>query len=104
MREIPVIAVINCTGPNCDLTRVADSLLSELVERGRIRADACRLRLDVDADARLISREGAANPDLYAVGPITRGAFWEITSAPDIRVQAAHCAATLLQLTRALAH
>jgi uncharacterized NAD(P)/FAD-binding protein YdhS len=25
--------------------------------------------------------------DLYAVGPLTRGAFWEITAVPDIRHQ-----------------
>ena len=100
-RAKPVVAVINCTGPNGDLTRVGDPLLSQLVEQGLIRADACRLGLDVGADGRLISRDGVANPDLYAVGPVTRGAFWEITSVPDIRVQAAQCAAAILDRVRA---
>ena len=29
-----------------------------------------------------------ANPakDLFAIGPITRGTFWEITAVPDIRI------------------
>ena len=49
-----------------------------------------------------IAAAGAANPKLCAVGPITRGAFWEITSVPDILVQAAQCAATVLQLTNAI--
>ena len=31
-------------------------------------------------------------PGLFAVGPLTRGAFWEITSVPDIRSQAAGAA------------
>ncbi len=100
-REITAVGVINCTGPNGDLTRVADPLLSGLATSGRIRADACRLGLDVGADGRLITREGAANLNLYAVGPTTRGAFWEITSVPDIRVQAAQCAAAILQRARA---
>ena len=35
---------------------------------------------------------GQAQDDLYAVGPMTRGAFWEVTSVPDIRIQAAEVA------------
>jgi uncharacterized NAD(P)/FAD-binding protein YdhS len=37
-----------------------------------------------------------ASPRLYAVGPPTRGAFWEITAVPDIRRQCAEVAATML--------
>ena len=99
-REVTAVGVINCTGPNGDLTRVDDPLLSGLAERGLIRADACRLGLDVGADGRLIGADGSASLDLYAVGPTTRGAFWEITSVPDIRVQAAQCAAAILQRAR----
>ena len=95
-RTMSAVGVVNCTGPNGDLTRVGDPLLSRLADDGLIRADACRLGLDVGADGRLIGRDGAANLDLYAVGPITRGAFWEITSVPDIRIQAAQCAAAIL--------
>jgi uncharacterized NAD(P)/FAD-binding protein YdhS len=100
-RLVRAVAVVNCTGPNGDLTRVDDPLLSGLAERGLIRADACRLGLDVGADGRLVGRDGAADHALYAVGPTTRGAFWEITSVPDIRVQAAQCAAAILQRVRA---
>jgi uncharacterized NAD(P)/FAD-binding protein YdhS len=83
-----VAGVVNCTGPNGDLTRAADPLLAGLAQDGLVRADACRLGLDVDVDGRLLSRDGAPHPSLFAVGPVTRGAFWEITSVPDIRVQA----------------
>ena len=101
LQELDAAAVVNCTGPSGDLTRVDDPLLRGLADEGLIRADACRLGLDVGADGRLIATDGSANLDLYAVGPITRGAFWEITSAPDIRVQAAQCAQAILQRTRA---
>lgn len=40
--------------------------------------------------------KGAVSRSLYAVGPLTRGAFWEITAVPDIRGQAAAVAAELL--------
>ncbi len=96
-RTLRAAAVINCTGPNGDLARVRDPLLGGLAEAGLLRADACRLGLDVDAAGRLIGRDGRAHPTLLGVGPLTRGAFWEITSVPDIRVQAAACAATVRQ-------
>ena len=94
--QVHAAAVVNCTGPNGDLDRVRDPLLRGLADAGLIRADACRLGLEVDAAGRLVGRDGRANPTLLGVGPLTRGAFWEITSVPDIRVQAAACAATLL--------
>ncbi len=99
-QEVTAVGVINCTGPNGDLTRVNDPLLTGLVEGGLIRADACRLGLDVGADGRLFGRDGTASLNLYAVGPITRGAFWEITSVPDIRVQAAGCADAIVERLR----
>jgi uncharacterized NAD(P)/FAD-binding protein YdhS len=60
---------------------------------GQIRSG---LGLDVDASGRLIGANGAAHDRLYAVGPITRGAFWEITAVPDIRLQAALAAEALI--------
>ena len=83
--------MINCAGPNADPARSPDPLLSSLARQGLVRPDACRLGLDVDLDVRLIDGSGAPNPALFAVGPITRGSLWEITSVPDIRVQAASC-------------
>jgi uncharacterized NAD(P)/FAD-binding protein YdhS len=93
--------IVNCTGPNADLAAADDQLISSLAAAGLIRADACRLGVDVDANARLVRRDGGVNDTLFAVGPITRGAFWEITSVPDIRHQARDCALAVVRaLTR----
>ena len=32
--------------------------------------------------------DGQPNETLFALGPMTRGAFWECVAVPDIRVQA----------------
>jgi uncharacterized NAD(P)/FAD-binding protein YdhS len=88
--------VINCVGPRDDLTNVSDPLISDLLHSGEIRQDACRLGLDVDSRSRVIGADGVASDTLFAVGPITRGQFYEITSVPDIRIQAADCAGTLI--------
>jgi uncharacterized NAD(P)/FAD-binding protein YdhS len=94
--------VVNCTGPNADLAAADDRLISGLAQAGVIRADACRLGVDVDPSARLVRKDGGVNDTLFAVGPITRGAFWEITSVPDIRHQARDCAlAVMRSLSRA---
>jgi uncharacterized NAD(P)/FAD-binding protein YdhS len=93
--------VVNCTGPNADLAATDDPLISGLTEAGVIRTDACRLGVDVDPNARLVRRDGGVNDTLFAVGPITRGAFWEMTSVPDIRHQARDCAQAVV---RSLTH
>jgi uncharacterized NAD(P)/FAD-binding protein YdhS len=88
--------VINCTGPSTDVERSTEPLITALAEQGLIRADPLRLGLDLDADHRAIDAEGRTHATLFAVGPITRGALWEINAVPDIRVQAAEVATHLL--------
>jgi uncharacterized NAD(P)/FAD-binding protein YdhS len=95
-QTLDVGQVINCTGPAGALATDHDPLLCALRDTGLVRADPQRLGLDVDAAGRLIGANGASNPRLFAVGPITRGAFWEITAVPDIRLQAALAAETLV--------
>jgi uncharacterized NAD(P)/FAD-binding protein YdhS len=95
VRRLSVDAVVNCTGVPGDLDRAGEPLLRALVARGLIRADEARLGAEVDAASRAVGSSGAAQPGLYAVGPLTRGAFWEITSVPDIRTQAAEVAGAI---------
>ncbi|MBN8909448.1 MAG: hypothetical protein J0H99_23285, partial [Rhodospirillales bacterium] len=42
---------------------------------------------------------GGIATGLFAIGPLTRGRWWELTSVPDIRVQAARLAQRLATLT-----
>lgn len=79
--------IVNCTGPLGDLARTTEPLLQRLAERGLIRADAAHLGIDVDNQGQTIAASGLPNPNLYALGPMTRGAFWEIVAVPDIRTQ-----------------
>lgn len=96
MRRLSVGAVVNCAGLLGDLEKASEPLLRRLLTDGLIRPDPCRLGAEVDASSRLIGRNGGAQAGLFAVGPLTRGAFWEITSVPDIRSQAAGAAQTIL--------
>lgn len=79
-------AAINCTGPEGRIDRVGDPLLRQLLSSGLARADALGLGLDVDEGSRVLGSGPA--PALYALGPLSKGAFWEIVAVPDIRGQA----------------
>lgn len=69
------------------MARTDDTLLRALLDRGAIRPDACRIGIDVDPQSRTLTDMGARNDGLLALGPMTRGAFWEIVAVPDIRAQ-----------------
>lgn len=84
---LDVRRIVNCTGPQGDLTRSSETLLRTLSTRGTIRPDALRLGIDVDVRSRVIGADGEAHDRLYCVGPMTRGASWEIVAVPDLRRQ-----------------
>ncbi|CAN5168267.1 FAD/NAD(P)-binding protein [soil metagenome] len=95
-QRLSVDLVVNCTGPSADIERSTEPLLAALVRQGLIRADPLRLGLDVDEAHRARDVSGRAHDTLFAVGPITRGALWEVSAVPDIRVQAVEVADRVL--------
>jgi uncharacterized NAD(P)/FAD-binding protein YdhS len=71
----------NCTGPLGTLWRTRDPMLRGLLEGGFVKPDDLGMGLDVDEGSR-------AGERLWALGPLTKGRFWEIVAVPDIRGQA----------------
>ena len=65
-----------------------------------VRPDPLRLGLDVTSSCALKDRKGAISGRLFAVGPVTKGAFWEMTAVPDIRRQCEFLAAHLATLVK----
>ncbi len=84
---LAVRRIVNCTGPQADIGRAGEPLLDALLGSGRIRPDPLRIGVAVDAASRTLDAAGEASDRLYAVGPITRGTFWEIVAVPEIRNQ-----------------
>jgi len=74
----------NCTGPLHSIARTKDPLLRSLFDSGQIRPDHLGIGLDVDDRSRSTGAER-----LWALGPLTKGRYWEIIAVPDIREQAA---------------
>ena len=94
--ELRGARLIDCTGLNGDCARIDHPLLKQLLESGLVRADPLRLGLHVTADGAVIDQGGGAAADLFAIGPITKGAFWEMTAVPDLRVACEAMAERLL--------
>lgn len=78
---------VNCTGPLGAIGRSEDGVLRSLFDAGLARADWLGMGLDVDRRSRVAGAER-----LWAVGPLTKGRFWEIVAVPDIRGQVADVA------------
>ncbi|HET6682463.1 MAG TPA: FAD/NAD(P)-binding protein [Gaiella sp.] len=89
--------VINCTGPDTDLTRVRDPLVASLRRDGLIRPDELGLGLDADDDGRLVAADGCAGERLTLLGPLRKGRFWEHTAVPELRVAAKQVADRLVR-------
>jgi len=85
--ERRISRLVNATGPQGSLARTSEPLLKTLAERGQIRADPLGIGIDVDADSRVIDDAGRPADYLRLIGPMSRGAFWEIVAVPDIRRQ-----------------
>ncbi len=79
--------LFDCRGHLPDWSDLSNPLIASLVRDGLIRPDALGIGLDVTPGCNLVARDGQPWPQMFAVGPITRGRFWEIEAIPDIRVQ-----------------
>ncbi|MBC9876597.1 NAD(P)-binding protein [Bradyrhizobium sp. INPA01-394B] len=93
--ELQVGAIIDCTGIVRDPRASTNPAVRSLLDEGLARIDPLRIGIDVTRDCAIVNRDGSPSRRLYAVGPLTRAAFWEIIAVPDIRQQCAELAARL---------
>jgi uncharacterized NAD(P)/FAD-binding protein YdhS len=56
-----------------------------------------RIGLEVAPDCAIVDRNGSPSRRLFAIGPLTRAAFWEIIAIPDIRNQCVQLAERMVQ-------
>jgi uncharacterized NAD(P)/FAD-binding protein YdhS len=94
--------VINCTGPNGDLNTVANPLVRNAIVRGLMRPDPLRLGADVTPDYRLIAGDGSKQSNLFAIGPLLRGLWYETTAVGEIRKHAGDIVGALIAQREAL--
>jgi uncharacterized NAD(P)/FAD-binding protein YdhS len=81
-----VDVVINCTGPCTDLRNSRHSLLQNLFSQGLVHSDPLGQGLESE-DCAVKDARGATSNWIYALGPLTRPAWWEIIAVPEINAQ-----------------
>ncbi len=86
-KSVNFCLAVNCTGPLGAISESDDPLLNSLFDGGHARPDSLDLGLEVDGKSRIAGAKRA-----WALGPLTKGRFWEITAVPDIRGQVASVA------------
>jgi uncharacterized NAD(P)/FAD-binding protein YdhS len=86
---------IDCRGLRRNPETDSAPVIQDMLARGIARLDPLRLGLDTTLDAQVIARGGVAARRVFAIGPCARGALWEITAIPDIRLQCAELARAL---------
>jgi uncharacterized NAD(P)/FAD-binding protein YdhS len=96
VETMQVGGIIECTGIVKDPRRTANRALRSLFDQRLARVDPLQIGIDVTAECAVIDPFGVPSERIYAVGPLTRAAFWEIIAVPDIRTQCAELAARLV--------
>ena len=92
---LSVARIISCKGVTSSPDGSANPLVRSLFAAGLARVDPLRIGIEVAPDCAIVDRDGRASQRLFAIGPMSQAAFWEIVAIPDIRLQTAALAARL---------
>jgi len=99
LRSMQVGAVVDCTGIVKDPRATTNPAVRSLFDQGLARVDPLSIGIEIDGNCAIVDANGTPSHRLFAVGPLTRAAFWEIIAIPDIRNQCTGLAALLSRST-----
>jgi uncharacterized NAD(P)/FAD-binding protein YdhS len=89
--------VINCTGPNTDISQSNNSLIYNLYQKGLIQNDQLRLGILTDTHGCIYQKNNILHQHFFAIGNLLKGLLWESTAVPELRVQAKNLAQFMLE-------
>lgn len=84
-----VAMLINCTGPEYNLSKSNNPLLRDLLDKKVVRLDETGLGFALD-------EKGAAAEGIYPIGTLTVGTYFETTAVPELRDQVKQVATAVL--------
>jgi uncharacterized NAD(P)/FAD-binding protein YdhS len=94
--DLSVQSLINCTGPERDLARLASPLVKALLARGLVEPDPLGLGAITTERGELVDASGAIVHGAYVVGAWRIPRLFESTAVPELREQAADVASDLV--------
>ena len=86
IRKLDVGQVVNCTGPNCDISRITAPLIVQLRDEGYLQQDPLKLGFEVNDRYQVINRRGYPAKNLFYVGPMLKARYWEAIAVPELRI------------------
>lgn len=92
--------LIRATGLDTDVAKTPDPLVRQLHDDGWLSADPLGLGFKCDGGFGLLNRLDRRAEGLYALGPLLRGEYWEMTAVPELRAAAKALAAELVSVAR----
>lgn len=97
--SIIVSRVINCTGPNTDLTHQKNNFLAKCLQNGIIKQDNLKLGISANTSTfQVKDANGNIHPYLYTVGSSLTGELWESTAVNELRGQTEKLASVLVNI------
>ena len=89
--------LINCTGPERDLSRHTNPVVQALLARGLVEPDPLGLGAITTNRGELVDPSGAVVPGAYVVGGWRMPRLFETTAVPELREQAADVASAVIE-------
>lgn len=80
--------LIRATGLDTDVAATPEPLVRQLHGDGWLSADPLGLGFKCDGGFGLLNRLNRRADGLYALGPLLRGEYWEMTAVPELRAAA----------------
>jgi uncharacterized NAD(P)/FAD-binding protein YdhS len=80
--------IVNCTGPARGAAALRRDPLAQLVRSGALAAAPSGRGVVVDESLHPVSADGTPVTNVYVVGPLAGGSFFESTAVPELRLQA----------------
>ena len=96
LETVAVDWVINCTGPENDLSRAKSPLIASLLKDWAV-LDPLSMGFQVNPEnGAVVDARGMESKRLFVLGPLRKGTLWETTAVPELREQARRTAEELL--------
>lgn len=82
------------------MTRFSETgmpLIQNLLTASSVQPDDMDMGVSISEDFAVIDSQGNPSEQIFAIGPLLRGAFWETMAVPELRGQALRIAQTRLK-------
>jgi len=97
IRKLNATRVINCTGPETDISNLEKSILKNCLLKGILKQDQLKLGIITDTESfKVLNSDGNPHNNLFTLGSNLKGELWESTAVSELSEQAEKLADNLI--------